>query len=63
MVKKVWVDPPEGWRYGFPKIYNADTDGDSRDWMIREGYPEEKIIQMGEYFYCGMWSADEEESA
>ena len=35
-----WVDPPSGWRYGFPKLYDPATDGDMRAWMIRHGYPE-----------------------
>lgn len=35
-----YVDPPEGWRWGFPKLYDPATDGDMRAWMIRSGYPE-----------------------
>lgn len=34
----VWVDPPSGWRYGFPKLW--DRKGSCQDWMIANGYPE-----------------------
>lgn len=34
-----WVDPPSGWRYGFPRLYDPATDGDMRAWMIAMGYP------------------------
>ena len=35
-----WVDPPEGWRWGFPKLYDPAKDGDMRAWMVANGYPE-----------------------
>ena len=35
-----WVDPPEGWRWGFPRLYDPAKDGDMRAWMIATGYPE-----------------------
>jgi hypothetical protein len=35
-----WVDPPSGWRYGFPRLYDPATDGDMVEWMISNGYPE-----------------------
>ena len=36
-----WIDPPGGWRYGFPKKIK---DGESYIEMLREaGYPEEDI--------------------
>jgi hypothetical protein len=34
-----WVDPPSGWRYGFPRLYDPAKDGDMTQWMIRHGYP------------------------
>jgi hypothetical protein len=34
-----WVDPPSGWRYGFPKLYDPAKDGDMVAWMIANGYP------------------------
>lgn len=45
------VDPPEGWKYGFPKEYDKEKDGDMLEWMVKEGYPRERILAYGEYFY------------
>ena len=35
-----YVDPPSGWMYGFPRLYDPAKDGDMRAWMIATGYPE-----------------------
>lgn len=40
-----WVDPPSGWRYGFPRLYDPATDGDMTEWMIANGYPEQLARQ------------------
>jgi len=44
--KPYWVDPPSGWRYGFPKLYDPAKDGDMRAWMIANGYPK-KLANQG----------------
>ena len=59
MSKHLWVDPPSGWQYGFPKIWNGE--GDITDWLVDNGYPIQKIEQLGEYFYCRHWVPTEEE--
>lgn len=41
-----YVDPPEGWRWGFPKLYDPATDGPMRQWMIANGYPK-KLANLG----------------
>lgn len=41
-----YVDPPEGWRYGFPRLYDPQSDGTMREWMIRNGYPK-KLAKLG----------------
>ena len=38
--EELMVDPPSGWRYGFPKIWNRVKHPDMRQWMIDNGYPE-----------------------
>lgn len=48
-----WVDPPSGWRYGFPKIWNGE--GDLREWIISKGYPKREIDRMGDYFFIRQW--------
>ena len=33
------VDPPSGWKYGFPRNYNSKTDGDLGEFLVKHGYP------------------------
>lgn len=40
MSRPYLVDPSEGWRYGFPRLYDPATDGNMAEWLIRCGYPE-----------------------
>jgi hypothetical protein len=37
----VLVDPPQGWKWGFPKRWDRAKHPDCREWMISEGYPRE----------------------
>jgi hypothetical protein len=39
MGQPYWVDPPQGWRYGFPKLYDPSKDGPMREWLVKSGYP------------------------
>lgn len=36
------VDPPGGWRYGFPKKMpdNIDTKEEFEEWLTEQGYPD-----------------------
>lgn len=45
LAKPYWVDPPSGWAYGFPHLYDPAADGDMVEWMIRHGYPEKLAMQ------------------
>lgn len=45
MARPFWVDPPQGWRYGFPRLYDRAYDGDMTEWMIANGYPEKLARQ------------------
>lgn len=58
------IDPPSGWRYGFPKAYDRVIDGDDfRAWLLREGYPQAEIDRMGDHFYVRQWEeSDGDES-
>lgn len=60
--KPVNVDPPNGWRYGFPKVYNPETDGGLRDWLIKNGYPRKIIEELDEHLYCRFWLVDPEDT-
>lgn len=56
---RVSIDPPLGHLYGFPKTYDPEMDGeDITEWLIREGYPAERIGEFGDQFYYRSWPAD-----
>ena len=57
--QSLWVDPPEGWRYGFPAIYDPASDGVMRDWIISKGYPAKLIQEYGDVWFVRCWSAEE----
>lgn len=48
----VYIDPPQGWRYGFPKELPAGwrdwTREDIAFWLFSQGYPPDKAF----------WAAD-----
>lgn len=48
---KRYVDPPGGWRYGFPKELPAKikTNDQYADWLRKNGYPEVDIPLAREY--------------
>jgi hypothetical protein len=54
-----WCDPPAGWKYGFPKMW--DGEGDYFKWLVAEGYPQAEIDKMGKYFFSRYWEASEED--
>lgn len=58
--KVVMIDPPEGWKYGFPKPFPVPTltkpvPKDLHDWLIENGYPEDLIREMGDRFVYQTW--------
>ncbi len=42
------IDPPSGWRYGFPRVLPDDVT-DLRAWYIKCGYPEKDVDFAMEY--------------
>ena len=54
----IWVDPPEGWKYGFPAIYDPETDGQLSDWVVRKGYPLLTIKEYGEQWMVRCWPVE-----
>lgn len=51
---RMFVDPPSGWKYGFPKVIPEDVK-DHNQWIIEHGYPKEVMDSYGEFFYCRYW--------
>ena len=39
------IDPPAGWRYGFPKVLHSSIKGELAlaAWLVDNGYPEEDV--------------------
>ena len=59
--RPVMVDPPSGWQYGFPKLYDpSKEEGTMYDWLVREGYPQSEIDKYDSQFYCRFWYPEEE---
>jgi len=54
---KVWIDPPEGWMFGFPKIWDNTNFPELNEWLVAEGYPQEEISRYGENFFVRSWEA------
>ena len=54
----IWVDPPEGWKYGFPAIYDPETDGQLSDWVVRKGYPLLTIKEYGDSWAVRCWPVE-----
>ena len=52
--KRKMIDPPSGWKYGFPKEIPEDID-DTRKWLIDNGYPESEIEALGDCFFVRGW--------
>jgi hypothetical protein len=58
---KLWVDPPEGWKFGFPAIYDSEADGQMSEWIVSKGYPLQTIKEYGEQWFIRCWPAEESE--
>ena len=54
-----YIDPPSGWKYGFPKVIPENQKNRVHQWLIEQGYPKEELDKMGEHFYCRWWDQEE----
>lgn len=54
----LWMDPPTGWKYGFPLIKLATDERSMEEWMHDMGYPANL-----EPDYIRMWEATNAEIA
>ena len=61
-MKKLIVDPPSGWLYGFPKECPREliSNKDFNKWLVVNGYPQ-KLIDEGMSKYCRWWEEDDEQ--
>ena len=51
------IDPPEGWKYGFPKEVPEDIWQSNKltEWLVEQGYPKDQIDALGDNFWCRTW--------
>lgn len=56
---KFYVDPPTGWKYGFPAAYDEKKDGTLQKFLLAKGYPKKDIKWAVEN--CRMWHENETE--
>ena len=61
MTKIHMIDPPGGWKYGFPKELPEGTT-DVLKWLVENGYPQSEIDACGDRFYCGRWTEDRDDN-
>ena len=59
MTKVHYIDPPAGWKYGFPKAV-PDNVTNTIEWLLENGYPQYEIDACGDHFYCGHWEEEVE---
>lgn len=55
------IDPPSGWRYGFPKPIPEERRKDTAVWLVEQGYPQKLIDEYGEFFMCRYWEEPDQE--
>ena len=58
----LYIDPPSGWMYGFPKIIPPEHQTRTLEWLVEQGYPEKIIRDMGDVFYCRYWNGEADEN-
>lgn len=52
------IDPPSGWRYGFPREYNPVQGQTLEDWLRSKGYPDWLNTESNRSS-CRYWDTDE----
>ena len=62
MAKVLIIDPPSGWKYGFPKAVPDPKPTDMVEWLVENGYPRSLIEKLGDHFYCRYWEEDGEDN-
>lgn len=58
MPKVTMIDPPSGWKYGFPKPLTKRDDQSTTDWLLEQGYPQREIDACGDFFPCRYWEEE-----
>jgi hypothetical protein len=53
------IDPPSGWKYGFPKPFDPKPGQGMLEWLAANGYPQQEIDSWQGKVPCSIWGADE----
>ena len=56
--KVLMIDPPGGWKYGFPKELTVDGTQTVTEWLVDNGYPQALIDQFGGNLPCRHWEQE-----
>jgi hypothetical protein len=56
--KVLMIDPPSGWKYGFPKELTVDGTQTVTEWLVDNGYPQALIDQFGGNLPCRHWEEE-----
>ena len=56
MTKVLYIDPPSGWKFGYPKILPKEV-SDVRQFLLDNGYPEKDVDFA--LRYLRMWEEEE----
>ena len=59
---RYWIDPPEGWRWGFPRVWDSEVYPDAIEWIIQCGYPRNLVAEYGSHFHVRQWIAGDSDS-
>lgn len=66
MKKVIFIAPPNGSKYGFPKAMpeslRISTIEEREAWLVSEGYPKSEIDSLGSNFICNYWEEEVEDS-
>lgn len=67
MTLRTIVDPPSGWLYEFPRVFDFIHEGDPCDreaalgqWFVDCGYPK-KLVDDGMLKYCRFWEEEDDD--
>lgn len=58
------IDPPSGWKYGFPLPFEPEKGESVNEFLMRKGYPIWEVMSWRAYGMvvpCSWWETEEEE--
>ncbi len=61
MTKRTIIDPPSGWKYGFPKVYDNPDNFTMEEWLVKNGYPEREFDKDGKAYWIRTWNEEDDE--